>query len=74
MIRNQVLLLKSGEKDATQEDFEAEFPSDEVRYAVRSFTFDTDENPPRHVTKTVIVKWVPDSLPAKQKFPAASAF
>ena len=37
----------------------AEFPEDEVRYAVIAYSFDTDETPSRHVTKTVVVKWVP---------------
>ena len=52
----------------------AEFPEDEVRYAVMAYSFDTDETPSRHVTKTVIIKWVPEALPAKVKFPAASCF
>ena len=68
-----VALNKVGDKDATHEDFVGEF-GEEPLYAVYSFSYTTDEQPPRNVTKTFMVKWIPESLPAKMKFPVTSAF
>ena len=53
--------MKKGAKEATHDDFVAEFTEDKCAIAVVNIKYDTDEVPVRHCVKRFILKWCPDS-------------
>ena len=56
-----------GDKDFKWEELLEEFPEDDCRFAIVNFRFDTDETPPRHVSKMLFVYWVGPKSKVKSK-------
>ena len=48
-------------------------PSAEPRFAVFDYPYETDEKPPRHLSKLVFIGWSPDNSDVKLKMVYASA-
>ena len=60
-----VCLKKKAKKDATHDEFIAEFSEDKPLIACVNIKYDTNEVPVRHVNKLFLVKWCPGKVPPK---------
>ncbi|EYU36258.1 hypothetical protein ABFS83_14G250700 [Erythranthe nasuta] len=69
--QKQVLVEKLGEPVQTYEDFTANLPADECRYAVYDFDFVTDENVPK--SRIFFIAWSPDTAKVRSKMIYASS-
>jgi len=71
-IDNEKIVIEAeGEPTETYADFVAKLPSDEPRYAVVDFTFQTDDGRPQN--KLLFVLWCPDDSNVKKKMVYASS-
>jgi cofilin len=61
-----------GGRDFQLKELDAYLPNNDCRYIVYDFEFDTDENPPRHTTKLLLIHWCPDNTPIKKRVPFSS--
>ncbi len=62
---SKVILEKTGDSSKTYDDFVADLPPLDVRYAVVDFDFASDEGIPRN--KLVFVTWAPAKSPVKRR-------
>jgi cofilin len=67
----QVIVEKLGEPSATYEDFTANLPEDECRYAVYDYDFMTAENVPK--SRITFIAWSPDTSTVRSKMIYASS-
>ncbi|KAI3461526.1 hypothetical protein Pfo_018189 [Paulownia fortunei] len=69
--QKQVIVEKLGEPTETYEDFSANLPAEECRYAVYDFDFVTEENVPK--SKIFFIAWSPDTAKVRSKMIYASS-
>jgi len=67
----EIVIEKIGELNAKYEDFVADLPTDDCRYAVYDFDYETPEGGQRN--KLVFFVWAPDSAKIKKKMLVASS-
>lgn len=67
----QVTVENVGEPSLNYEDFTANLPADECRYAVFDFDFFTEENVPK--SKIFFIAWSPDTSKVRSKMLYASS-
>ncbi|KAL3523787.1 hypothetical protein ACH5RR_016621 [Cinchona calisaya] len=67
----QVVVEKLGEPTNSYEDFAANLPADECRYAVYDFDFMTEENVPK--SRIFFIAWSPDTSKVRSKMIYASS-
>jgi cofilin len=61
-----------GSRDFQIKELENQLPNDDCRFIIFDFEYDTDENPPRHTTKLILILWCPDNTPIKKRVPFSS--
>ena len=69
----EIALEQSGDLTATWADFLKLLPRDEPRFAVFDYAYETDEKPPRHLSKLIFIGWSPDNSAVKKKMIYSSA-
>ncbi|KAG0489470.1 hypothetical protein HPP92_006333 [Vanilla planifolia] len=67
----QVVVEKVGEPALTYEEFTANLPANECRYAIFDFDFFTEENVPK--SKIIFIAWSPDTSRVRSKMLYASS-
>eukprot|EP01027_Heterolobosea_sp_BB2_P025452 GEZU01039065.1.p2 GENE.GEZU01039065.1~~GEZU01039065.1.p2 ORF type:complete len:147 (+),score=61.89 GEZU01039065.1:282-722(+) len=68
--RKEIVIEKQSAPDATYEDLVAEFPKNECRYAVFSFTYDTEGG---KRNKCLFIFWAPDTAKVFNKMTYAAS-
>lgn len=66
-------LVFKGDKTFSYKDLFDQLPSNEPRFVLYDFDFDTDENPPRKTNKLIFIFWCPLTSSAKQRFTYSSS-
>jgi cofilin len=69
--KKEVLVEKTGEPSTSYDDFAADLPSDECRYAVFDYDFFSEENVPK--SKIFFIAWSPDTSRIRSKMLYASS-
>jgi len=67
--RNAIELFKECDRDYTLKDLENDLPSNNCRFVIYDFEYQTFENPPRDTSKLLLIHWAPDIAPIKIKVP-----
>jgi cofilin len=57
-----------GDSSFKYEDLFDKLPTNEPRYIIYDFDYETDENPPRKTSKLIFIFWCPITCPAMKKF------
>lgn len=60
-------------RDFLYKDLYEQLPSNEPRFVLYDFDYETDEKPPRKTNKLLLIFWCPDSSSIKKKFVFASS-
>jgi len=60
-------LVEVLERDFKLEALPEKLPKDGCRFIVYDFEYETFENPPRNTAKLLLIMWVPDIAPTKEK-------
>ncbi|KAH0791005.1 putative actophorin [Histomonas meleagridis] len=65
-----IIVDKTGPKGSTYDDFLADLPERDVRFAVYDYDFTNDDGNLRN--RLIFVSWVPNAAPARKKMISAS--
>ncbi len=63
--KTQIIIDKVGEKGKNYDDFVAELPETDCRYAALDIAFETDDG--RETSKLVLLSWIPDTAKMRPK-------
>jgi cofilin len=63
--KKEIVVEKSGARDATYEDFMAEMPENDCRYGIIDLEFESDDGRP--TSKLVFISWNPDTASVRPK-------
>ena len=66
-------LLFKGGKDFAFKDLADQLPSNEPRFVVYDFDYETDEKPPRKTSKLIFIFWCPMDSGASKRFKYSSS-
>lgn len=63
--KKEIVVEKSGARDATYDDFMAEMPENDCRYGIIDLEFESDDGRP--TSKLVFISWNPDTASVRPK-------